>query len=800
MSAKRGRKGTAKAKGKVRGAPPASSTPAGSGALSRISDRTVLAVFAAAAILAALAFFGSFVFDRDAMIFGTDMVSEAYQSRAFAVQEVRAGRGLPHWNPFVYAGMPFLSTLPYPVWYPTTLLYFVMPLYRAIGWAFVLHLALAGIVTFALARELRLAPGAAAVAGAAYMFTGYIVSHLYAGQDGRMFAMQLAPTLFLFAERAIARRSLHWFGWLAVVVVLQLFSPHVQMMYFSAMAVGAYVVFRLIGMGREERRWKPALTLLAGFAGAYAVAGLVGLIEIWPTLNMVQFSHRAARGYEYAASWAMPVQETLAAIWPGFQGYLESYWGTNPFKLHTEYLGAVPVMLAVLALAARRSARVWFFTGLAAVGLLFAWGAATPVHRLFWWTLPMMQQFRAPAMMYSVVALSVAVLAGHGAQALHDRRDTLAEGRHVAWKALGGGAALWVVLWFWAAGAPESFAGFWSSVLYGPLEAPRRAALERAMPDFVRGLGLFALYWAAGLGVCWATARGRLAPLVGCTLLAVLAVADLWRVDRAFYETIPAARLVEPDPAVRFLQGRPEPFRALPLPDAYNPNDLMLFRVPAVTGSQKFRLAWWDDLVGEQMERIGDTRLWSLLDVRYVVARSADIQLPGLAPVHRGERTVYEWDGPAAGAWLVYRTVVRAEGATGWPEALDPREVALVEPGGGPARLGQAPPGSGAIEWIERNPDRLVLSVDAPADALLVLSEIHHPYWSATVDGAATDVLRVDVALRGVTVPAGRHEVALEFRDPYVTYGAWGSAAGILVLVGFLAATWRRRSAPVAGD
>ena len=45
--------------------------------------------------LATLAFFASFVFDSGAMLFGTDMLSQAYQSRAFAVQEVQAGRGLP---------------------------------------------------------------------------------------------------------------------------------------------------------------------------------------------------------------------------------------------------------------------------------------------------------------------------------------------------------------------------------------------------------------------------------------------------------------------------------------------------------------------------------------------------------------------------------------------------------------------------------------------------------------------------------------------------------------------------------
>ncbi|MFN2384406.1 MAG: hypothetical protein ABR559_09135, partial [Gemmatimonadota bacterium] len=169
-------------------------------------SRRIRWIVLGAMTLATLMFFASFVTDRGAMLFGTDMLSQAYQSRAFAVQEVRAGHGLPQWNPYVYGGLPYLSILPYPVYYPTSLLYFVIPLHRAIGWAFVCHFLLAGVLGYALARELKLAPGPAAVTGVAYMFSGYLVSHLYAGQDGRMFAMTWTPALFLCAERAIRRR------------------------------------------------------------------------------------------------------------------------------------------------------------------------------------------------------------------------------------------------------------------------------------------------------------------------------------------------------------------------------------------------------------------------------------------------------------------------------------------------------------------------------------------------------------------------------------------------------------------
>jgi len=126
-------------------------------------------------------------------------------------------------------------------------------------------------------------------------------------------------------------------------------------------------------------------------------------------------------------------------------------------------------------------------------------------------------------------------------------------------------------------------------------------------------------------------------------------------------------------------------------------------------------------------------------------------------------------------------------------ESFDPLASALLEPGAAIPPLAPAPGGEPWPAWSVREPDRLVLDVQVAADGLLVLSEIWHPYWTATVDGRPADVLQVDVALRGVPVPAGTRRVELRFRDPHVAWGAWGSTAGLALWLGLLAATWRHR-------
>ncbi|HEX5822877.1 MAG TPA: DUF6044 family protein [Candidatus Limnocylindrales bacterium] len=67
------------------------------------------------------------------------------------------------------------------------------------------------------------------------------------------------------------------------------------------------------------------------------------------------------------------------------------------------------------------------------------------------------------------------------------------------------------------------------------------------------------------------------------------------------------------------------------------------------------------------------------------------------------------------------------------------------------------------------SPDRVELSVpDGPA-GVLVVTDAFGPGWTATVDDAATPVAPVDLAFRGVAVPAGPHQVVMRY-EPTATY------------------------------
>lgn len=778
--------------------------------------------FAVLCALLALAYFASFVFHPDRMLFGTDMLGQAFQMRHFAVQEVRAGRGVPLWNPFVYSGVPYLGILPGPVFYPTSVLYLVMPLFRAIGWTFVIHVAVAGILAYAAGRSLGLGRWASAFSGLAFMFGGWFMATLHGGQDGRMFAAALLPAAFALLERGIRTGRVAPFLGMGLVLALQIFTPHVQIMYYGALMLLLYAVLRAVlvspdggDVPGEGERTASRLGRLAGYTAlAFLVAALVGSVQLLPTLDLMKYGVRGAGqgGYAFASSWAVPPQEVSAFFLPDLIGSLGTYWGSNPFKLHTEYLGAVTVALAAIGIVgARRDRRTWILAGVTLLGVLFALGGATPVHRIAYALIPFVKKFRAPSLMLPPVEFFAALLAGIGCQRILDAREVAGgvgrrpekggAGERRARAGAGNRTGLpWP--WIWVASAPFlllALAAFlsphgllrWVESSWYP--AGHRPSPPASLVPTLRltGLIVFAL-WAGTLALGQAVAERRV-PRWSLALLAVLLVADLWRVDGRFRSTIEARRYLDAPALVTRMQRELRPGeRVWPAGNSFGPNQLMLWGIPAVTGSQNFQLAWYERLVGgtDQFQNLlRDPALWPMLDLRFLSVPSA-VNTPLLVrdTVEEGVH-LYAVAAALERPHAFFPDSIRAVGDT--TAALratlalrDPSRAAVVETRGTPPQAGR-----GSARLVEDHPDELALEVDASRGGLLFVSEVYHPNWHAYVDGRQVPVLRTDVAFRGVSVPAGQHRVRFVYRSRPFRIGRWLS--GLTLVLVLAAIGWR---------
>src|SRR6185312_7113459 len=349
-------------------------------------------------------------------LLGDDQYVAGYGFRLFGAEMFRATGRIPEWNPYLFGGMPYIAAMHGDIFYPTAWLRWVLPVDTAMNIGFAAHIVIAGITMYALARALGTSWTGALVAGLGYELTGIVASLVNPGHDGKLFVSALAPLALLALLRGVRDRRLEGFAILAVTVGLCMLSPQYQMAYYLLVAAALWTLY-LVFLDPErprERHW--GIPLAFAF-GAVALGLAIAAIQILPFLAYIPYSPRAAGGpsggWEYATGFSMPPIEIVTTVLPQFNGVLENYWGTNFFKSHTEYLGPIVVVLAVLGIGDRSRRRVVQALGVIAVlFLLIAFGGHTPFYRLWYELMPMMKKVRAPGMAFFLVALPTALFAG----------------------------------------------------------------------------------------------------------------------------------------------------------------------------------------------------------------------------------------------------------------------------------------------------------------------------------------------------------------------------------------------------
>ncbi len=757
------------------------------------------------------------------LIFGSDVLELGYFARHWYAEVVRSAHVFPLWNPYLFGGLPFVDAMHGDIFYPTTLLQLIMPVHRAMGWKLVVHVFLAGAVTYGWLRHLKVSPPIATWGGVAYMLAPVLISLIYPGHDGKLFVTALTPLAIWVTDWAITRGGVLRFATLSLVVALLIFTAHMQLAYFTTWAIVVLAAFRLV---QAWRAGEPRLRV-GGRLGALALAGAlgalaIGAVQIWAPLSyLTQYSQRVEktteaeeeRGYAYSTSWSLHPEEAFSLVVPEFvggniateEGVANTYWGRNLFKLNHEYAGLVPLLLVPLAfLNRRRRGETWLFTGLAVASLVYALGATTPLFYLFYWLVPGVKLFRAPSSIMYIFAISVITVAALGLEGMrgdgHKPSSDVSEGKTVVylWAATGVFALLAVLA------STGALTDLWVSVLYRDIATAKSAALDANLPNLQRGLWLTVLITGLLAAAYQLRARRSLNELVWIGALVLLSTFDLLRVDSQFIQVINPALIYPRDDTTEFLVERgatEDPFRVFQHGSApYRLNQFAFHGLEQLQGHHGNELGRYKDLITRAQSPEHLLRILRLLNVRYVVS-GAPIQVPELREVHRGRRSlVYELTGSFPRAFLVSRFETL-------PDSLaldrllssnfDPAaEIILPQDYDGEI-YGQV---QGTVRWLERGLNSYTLEVDSSQPGYLVITDNYYPAWKAEVDGASQPLLRANYTMRAIQLPAGRHQVRLYYRSPLLSASLWTTGLSLILalgLVGGSLARSRRRNGRV---
>lgn len=784
-----------------------------------------------------------------------DLILENYVWKDF-IRDSLAARELPLWNPYLFAGVPFLAAGQHSFYYPPSLLFYVLPLPLAYGVFTALQLFIASLGAYVLLRVLGTGRPAAAVAAVTYAYSGFMLVSV-------AFTMVIAAACWLpwaltFTELAIRgydpgrhhRTSPRLLYLLlgALVLGMQFLAGHADTSYYILLVLGFYSAWRLAGLLRETR-WTEVARLGVLLLAMVGMGLALGGVQIVPLYELVSANFRQGSvGYSDVVGWALPWRRVVSFLVPDFFGnpsvhsYFdlfsmsvqqvtsnargqpltnipENIFGVKNYVESGAYVGLLPLALAGYALAGWRRLGVdarralWAFAALAVLSLLFAFG--TPLYALLFYGLPGYSQLHSPFRWIFPYTMSVAVLAGLGAQMVADnasvgtwraRIPALLAGAGIA------GLAALAATWLFR----DHMAGVAAAVI------ARSASLQEVFSGGAmlysfeaRNLAVFCLFLSLTGGVlALATRQVRWRGLTVWPAAAVALVAvDLYVAFGGFNPATDPALLNQVPAAVRFLQADKSLYRVIGYGDGrpLHPNLAMPAGIQDVRGYDSIiprQYADFMNLIEGQgsllYNRIGDitwagnldSQLLDLLNVKYVVT-TRQISNSGYRLVFDDGLRIYENTDALPRAFAVFaaRTIDPAN-STGWArelKSLDPRREVLLEAPAAVSTGATVPPAATVVTVSEYGANHVVISATMPAAGWLVLADSYFPGWTAQSAGRDLPVLRADGNFRAVALPAGIHEVVFRYNPTSFRLGLFTTfSALVVVALGLTIWGWRR--------
>lgn len=768
----------------------------------------------------------------------SDQFIAGFAFRDFATQALRAGQSIPHWNPYLFGGLPYVAAMHGDIFYPTALLRLLAGTDVGMTWGFIIHLFLSGLFTYGFLRAWGLGFIPSLVGGLAYMLSGPIASYASPGHDGKLFVSALLPLALWLLVRGIRDGRMWAWGAFAITVGLAVLSPHPQLLQYLLLTSGSFALFLALGSDADgkpiDRR--TGVRRLAFALAAVMIGMAIGAIQFMPVREYVAWSPRVGRDYAYATSFSFPIIELINLYLPQFTGILDKYWGPNGIHLHSEYIGGPVLLLATVAFGGetrKRFRRFWVATGV--VALIWMLGGSTPFFHLVYELVPGTKFFRAPSTIIYVFSFALSVLAALGTERVLARE---VNSRVLyAWAGVGVLVALLA-----SAGALTGMARS-AALPFGQAIAARQGYDQSVAPqiaeqvtsangsDVTVGAWRSLIFLALAVGGIIAYQRGLVpARVLGFALIAIVGL-DQWSIARHYWLFSPPARvLYASDPAIEFLKHEPQPGRVvvhalgdsgLAHPDPYfgtnlegRGTGLMVHGIRSVTGYHGNELGRYQKLIDLRSSNGAPATLspmlWRHENARYLYTNAA-VPNPELkllvGPVKNSAgSTVYLYRLPGENpyAWV----------AAGMTKAPDEDVLqAILDPRFDPLRLAvvsdtsplqlplmSAPPAPLAITTTTSQyaPGHatIALSAPSPQGAALVVSENYFPGWRATVNGLPQPTFRTNFNLIGVQLPTGAHTVELTFHDPAVDAGKGVTLVALLLALGALAGgvvmDWRR--------
>lgn len=732
-----------------------------------------------------------------------------YPLRKFAADTFRQGE-IPLWNPYLFCGTPLHASIQNSVFYPPSLIYYLMDTARGFGFFIILHIFLSGLLMYLFMKSCGASKQGSFLAGLTFAFSGYLMSAV--SLTISLSSITWFPLAMLVFLKGLKRRG-YKFSVLSGAVLTLMFlagDPSVTIATFGIIFLVSGYIFteRLI---RDRRIDAFVIFNLLVTSAAFI------LFSAFQTLPAVEYYTRTVRadmGWQEASIWSVPYSDLLSLVIPYFNDlscYYQNYWLRQSW-LDNYYIGITTIVLSAFALRFLIKERlVQFLVATGLISIAVSLGRHFILYPLIYKIIPFVRIIRYPVRFFFIFTFSACALAGIGYDCL---RGLVGSPRfkHVARVFLI--AALFCSLSAIAITAfsekialpvmkkaveayqanPDFNIREFPSLIYADLFNLRRSLL------YLSFFGLFIFLWSRAN-------RRAIMPFA----IFLIAGLDLILTNTGYEPVVKESYFKEPTENIRYVMQDRSLFRIFASPysldrftriyeksyhkgikiakDRFVNNRMMEFGLYDMWGYDSTVLKRNLELVGYIYKSKGPTitNLLNLLNVKYVSSHG-NMRASGYKKVSQTPNAAVYLNSQSLPRALLLRKAVIMDNERQILEYMGSKmfnpenEIILEEETELPKRgLNAAKPLiRDKIDIIRYTAGSVEISVAAEEPAFLLLSDTYYPGWKAYLDGGLEKIYRADYFLRAIRVPEGEHIVRFVYEPLSFKAGAAISLVSIL--------------------
>lgn len=620
----------------------------------------------------------------------------------------------------------------------------------------------------------------------------------------------------------------------ALAFALNVRANHPQITYYLFLTLLIYVVLEAVNAVKNQK-----LPTFAKASGVLLIGAILGLAsnaaQLWTTY---EYSKDTIRGEselagegkkssgldrDYALAWSYGKLETMTLLVPRFygggsqepvgdpqlkhilrqsgakDGKGPTYWGAQPFTGGTIYHGAIICFLFLLGSIVVRGPIKWWLVAATIMAVVLSWGKNFAlVTDLFFYYFPMYNKFRVVSMILVVAQFTMPLLGVLGLHAIISKqvnKQQVLNALKISVGVLGGILLFWIIL---GSGFldfegpkdsryPEEFL----DLLIG-----ERISMMRM--DAIRSLVLILL----AAGAIWALIQEKLSHVIAVAAISVLVLGDLWLVNtrylnsKDFVHARKADELLKPSVANKAIsQDKGLDYRVLNLGNPFN-DARTSYHHKSVGGYHGAKLRRYQDMIEQHISPeiqqltatlqsggasnipslFANTNILNMLNTKYVIGN------PGAPPLQNSSAN--------GNAWFIndFKMVNNADGEIAALKGINPKRQAVIDKRFSKQVQGKSfsADSTASIKLVDYKPNYLKYTSNTGSEQLAIFSEIYYNKgWDAYIDGQKTPHLRANYILRGMVVPAGKHDIEFKFQPSSLKTGKSISFISSLALLIF---------------